>query len=332
MAKIIGRKKMLEMVLTGEMFPAAEAETLGLVNKVVAADELEQAEEEVSILKEQNTRLRLQVKTGAEDTRTRCKEMVVEKNLLAVECANLTAELRDIKDVHEPRLTTECDVCFEENMVGLSCSRGGHSVCLGCFLKDLADRHTVSNLVVRGQEVYKYCAYDAGEDCMAPVHGLLQLCDKKEDLLAVVLAMNHAKEYERERELVRVNIAHINETKKEKLLKQVNEEILTLTCPSCKKSFHDFKDCAALQCSLCKNDFCGWCFKYCASFADSHAHVRQCIHNPDIGTVFTNLQDWTVGTIAYRKGKVETFLSELSLTLQFEIMADVKQLCDTAFA
>ena len=43
MAKIIGRKKMLEMVLTGDMFPAAEAETLGLVNKVVAADELEQA-------------------------------------------------------------------------------------------------------------------------------------------------------------------------------------------------------------------------------------------------------------------------------------------------
>jgi enoyl-CoA hydratase/carnithine racemase len=43
MAKIIGRKKMLEMVLTGDMFPAAEAEALGLVNKVVAADELEQA-------------------------------------------------------------------------------------------------------------------------------------------------------------------------------------------------------------------------------------------------------------------------------------------------
>ncbi|NOR50260.1 MAG: enoyl-CoA hydratase/isomerase family protein [Desulfuromonadales bacterium] len=43
MAKIIGRKKMLEMVLTGDMFPAAEAEALGLVNKVVTADELEQA-------------------------------------------------------------------------------------------------------------------------------------------------------------------------------------------------------------------------------------------------------------------------------------------------
>ena len=40
MAKIIGRKKMLEMVLTGDMFPAAEAEALGLVNKVVALKRL----------------------------------------------------------------------------------------------------------------------------------------------------------------------------------------------------------------------------------------------------------------------------------------------------
>ncbi|MBW2689819.1 MAG: enoyl-CoA hydratase/isomerase family protein, partial [Deltaproteobacteria bacterium] len=43
MAKIIGRKKMIEMVLTGEMFSAVEAERLGLVNKLVAADELEAA-------------------------------------------------------------------------------------------------------------------------------------------------------------------------------------------------------------------------------------------------------------------------------------------------
>lgn len=43
MAKIIGRKKLIEMVLTGEMFGATEAEKLGLVNQVVADNELEQA-------------------------------------------------------------------------------------------------------------------------------------------------------------------------------------------------------------------------------------------------------------------------------------------------
>jgi len=43
MSKIIGRKKLNEMILTGEMFDAAEAERLGLINQVVADDELEAA-------------------------------------------------------------------------------------------------------------------------------------------------------------------------------------------------------------------------------------------------------------------------------------------------
>jgi len=41
MTKIIGRKKTMEMVLTGDMISAAEAERLGLVNRVVADEDLE---------------------------------------------------------------------------------------------------------------------------------------------------------------------------------------------------------------------------------------------------------------------------------------------------
>lgn len=41
MMKIIGRKKTMEMVLTGDMISAEEAEKLGLVNKVVADEDLE---------------------------------------------------------------------------------------------------------------------------------------------------------------------------------------------------------------------------------------------------------------------------------------------------
>jgi enoyl-CoA hydratase/carnithine racemase len=41
MVKIIGKKKTMEMVLTGDMISAAEAENLGLVNRVVADDTLE---------------------------------------------------------------------------------------------------------------------------------------------------------------------------------------------------------------------------------------------------------------------------------------------------
>ncbi len=43
MSKIIGRKKLIEMVLTGDMISATEAQDLGLVNKVVPDAELEEA-------------------------------------------------------------------------------------------------------------------------------------------------------------------------------------------------------------------------------------------------------------------------------------------------
>jgi enoyl-CoA hydratase/carnithine racemase len=44
----VGRKKALEMVLTGDIIPAAEAQRLGLVNKVVPADKLEEATMELA--------------------------------------------------------------------------------------------------------------------------------------------------------------------------------------------------------------------------------------------------------------------------------------------
>lgn len=43
LSRIVGRKKTLEMVLTGDLLNAAEAERLGLVNRVVPADQLEAA-------------------------------------------------------------------------------------------------------------------------------------------------------------------------------------------------------------------------------------------------------------------------------------------------
>jgi enoyl-CoA hydratase/carnithine racemase len=48
LARSVGRKKTLEMVLTGDMLTAAEAERLGLFNKVVPADDLEEATMELA--------------------------------------------------------------------------------------------------------------------------------------------------------------------------------------------------------------------------------------------------------------------------------------------
>ena len=48
LARSVGRKKTLEMVLTGDMLTATEAERLGLINRVVPADELEEATMELA--------------------------------------------------------------------------------------------------------------------------------------------------------------------------------------------------------------------------------------------------------------------------------------------
>jgi len=57
----VGRKKALEMVLTGDIIPAAEAQRLGLVNRVVPPDQLEAATLELATRLAAKSPLALQI-------------------------------------------------------------------------------------------------------------------------------------------------------------------------------------------------------------------------------------------------------------------------------
>ena len=71
LARNVGRKKALEMVLTGDIISAAEAERLGLVNKVVPLEKLEEATLELATKLAAKSPLALQMGKagiyGAED-------------------------------------------------------------------------------------------------------------------------------------------------------------------------------------------------------------------------------------------------------------------------
>ena len=65
MVRSLGRKKTLEMVLTGDIISAAEAERLGLINKVVPAEELEASTMKLAAKLAQKSPLAVQIgKTG----------------------------------------------------------------------------------------------------------------------------------------------------------------------------------------------------------------------------------------------------------------------------
>ncbi len=61
LARNVGRKKALEMVLLGEIISAAEAQRLGLVNKVVPSDQLEEATLELAAKLAAKSPLALQI-------------------------------------------------------------------------------------------------------------------------------------------------------------------------------------------------------------------------------------------------------------------------------
>ena len=73
------------------------------------------------------------------------------------------------------------------------------------------------------------------------------------------------------------------------------ENLLTSTCPHCRRAFHDFDGCCAVTCQSdegmnigCGGHFCAHCFTPFQNSALTHQHVRQCRWNPVPGDLYRN--------------------------------------------
>ena len=66
-------------------------------------------------------------------------------------------------------------------------------------------------------------------------------------------------------------------------------DLMTLSCPACKRAFVDFQGCLALQCG-CDAWLCGWCLVQCESGRSAHLHVASCAAGP--GNYYGSLEEF----------------------------------------
>eukprot|EP00439_Symbiodinium_sp_Y106_P076235 s87_g15.t1 len=62
---------------------------------------------------------------------------------------------------------------------------------------------------------------------------------------------------------------------------KARNEALSLTCPNkeCQQVYVDFEGCMALECGICRQNFCGYCHKPTTTSRGAHEHVRECEAN-----------------------------------------------------
>lgn len=96
MARLLGKGKALELILTGDRIPAAEAERIGLVNKVVPADQLLATAEEMA--RTMAKRGPLAVRAAIEAVMSGSEMPFDEGQLLEATLFGLLASTEDMKE------------------------------------------------------------------------------------------------------------------------------------------------------------------------------------------------------------------------------------------
>lgn len=96
------------------------------------------------------------------------------------------------------------------------------------------------------------------------------------------------------------------------------EDTLCEKCPACHNVVGpptDFSSCLCLYCSYCTRPFCGFCFEYHASDADTHSHVSTCVWNPQRGNMWvTSKVLWEEQMLKRRRSLALALMNNSSLT------------------
>ena len=87
------------------------------------------------------------------------------------------------------------------------------------------------------------------------------------------LQLEEQKKREVEKELTRLRLLSEHESQVLIRRKHIEEEILQMKCPRCRRAFYDFEGCFAISYSTCACKFCGWCHQDCGD-NDAHPHVK----------------------------------------------------------
>lgn len=90
-------------------------------------------------------------------------------------------------------------------------------------------------------------------------------------------------------------------------VRNIQENILTLSCPNCTAAYYDFDGYAAVTCTACQEEFCLLCLRFCGN--DVFIHVANCIRNPTKGNYFFNSNELVKVHAAVRTENLQTYLA-----------------------
>lgn len=88
---------------------------------------------------------------------------------------------------------------------------------------------------------------------------------------------------------------------------------MTLRCPKCSASFHDFDGCTALKCETCNTHFCAWCLEIASNSQECHRHVATCPKKPEDTNVF---YDNSPGRIKWKLVTRRRICEQIALKLE----------------